>query len=312
MMKKLFQYFFLLLATASFAACSSSDDDNTASTPVILSETEVNVGYDVTWYEVGVTSRAVWSAKVENGGEWLTLKNGSGVGGSEKLTFEMKRNTTKEPRVANITVSCGTAKTNLKVTQGPTTIEEMSESDVPNFDKYYKPAEFNNMNMLRNDAKWSFYRYKQSEHFFVFWDAYFGSDPNSTDLAEGDRVDVDDLLQKAEQFYNTNVNILKMAETGQGKSYLDDYKMEIYLLDPTPEWWVATGSGYDNVIGALWVTPSTCKPVGSVIAHEIGHSFQYQVSADKLKTGEGHETNYGMDCGFRYGFGPSSTSRFRP
>ena len=304
MMKKLFQYFFLLLATASFAACSS-DDDNTASTPVTLSETEVNVGYDVTWYEVGVTSRAVWSAKVENGGEWLTLKNGSGVGGSEKLTFEMKRNTTKEPRVANITVSCGTAKTNLKVTQGPTTIEEMSESDVPNFDKYYKPAEFNNMNMLRNDAKWSFYRYKQSEHFFVFWDAYFGSDPNSTDLAEGDRVDVDDLLQKAEQFYNTNVNILKMAETGQGKSYLDDYKMEIYLLDPTPEWWVATGSGYDNVIGALWVTPSTCKPVGSVIAHEIGHSFQYQVSADKLKTGEGHETNYGMDCGFRYGFGPN-------
>ena len=302
-MKRIFRYFFLLLATATIAACSSSDDTEPVSVAPTLSETEVNVEYDVTWYSLTVTSRAVWSAKVENGGDWLTLKDAKGVGGSEKLSFEMKCNTTKQPRVANITVTSGTASTNLKVTQGPTTIEEMSESDVPNFDKYYKPAEFNNMNMLRNDAKWSFYRYKQSAHFFVFWDAYFGDDPNSSSLAEGDRVDVDDLLQKAEQFYETNITKLGMVVTGQGKSQLDKYKMEIYLLDPTPEWWVATGSGYDNVIGALWVTPSTCKPVGSVIAHEIGHSFQYQVSCDKLLTGEGNETSYGMDCGFRYGFG---------
>ena len=302
-MKRIFRYFFLLLATATIAACSSSDDTEPVSVAPTLSETEVNVEYDVTWYSLTVTSRAVWSAKVENGGDWLTLKDAKGVGGSEKLSFEMKCNTTKQPRVANITVTSGTASTNLKVTQGPSSIEEMSESDVPNFDKYYKPAEFNNMNMLRNDAKWSFYRYKQSAHFFVFWDAYFGDDPNSSSLAEGDRVDVDDLLQKAEQFYETNITKLGMVVTGQGKSQLDKYKMEIYLLDPTPEWWVATGSGYDNVIGALWVTPSTCKPVGSVIAHEIGHSFQYQVSCDKLLTGEGNETSYGMDCGFRYGFG---------
>ena len=302
-MKSIFRYFFLLLWAATFAACSSSDDTEPASVAPTLSETEVSVDYDVTFYSVGITSRAVWSASVESGSEWLTLVSGKGVGGSEKLTFEMKRNTTKLPRVANIKVTSGTASTNLKVTQGPSSIEEMSESDVPNFDKFYKPAEFNNMNMLRNDAKWSFYRYKQSAHFFVFWDAYFGDDPNSSSLAEGDRVDVDDLLQKAEQFYTTNITKLGMVVTGEGKSQLDKYKMEIYLLDPTPEWWVATGSGYDNVIGALWVTPSTCKPVGSVIAHEIGHSFQYQVSCDKLLTGQGSVTNYGMDCGFRYGFG---------
>ena len=40
----------------------------------------------------------------------------------------------------------------------------------------------------------------------------------------------------------------------------------------------------DDKIGALWVNPSTCKPVGSTIGHEIGHSFQYQVSADKSST----------------------------
>lgn len=44
------------------------------------------------------------------------------------------------------------------------------------------------------------------------------------------RVDIDDLLEKAELFYRTNVEKLKFAETGQGKSFLDRYKMEIYLL----------------------------------------------------------------------------------
>lgn len=302
MTKSILKYLFLL-ATAVLTACSSSDDAEDSVAPT-LSETEVNVEYDATWYSLTVTSRTIWNAVVENGGDWLKLKDAKGVGGtSEKLSFEMTRNTTKSPRVANIKVSCGTASTFLKVTQAPSTIEVMDKSQVKDFDKYYKPAEFANIDMLRNDAKWSWFRCKQSEHFFVFWDAYFGDDPNSTSLKEDDRVDVDDLLQKAEHFYETNITKLGMVVTGQGKSQLDKYKMEIYLLDPTPEWWVATGSGYDNVIGALWVTPSTCKPVGSVIAHEIGHSFQYQVSCDKLLTGEGNETNYGMDCGFRYGFG---------
>ena len=63
--------------------------------------------------------------------------------------------------------------------------------------------------------------------------------------------------------------------------------------------WMAYGSGYDDVIGALWVNPSTCKPVGSTIAHEIGHSFQYQVFCD-LKNG----------TGFRYGFGGNGGNTF--
>ena len=306
MKKNIFKYLFLLLATVNFAACSSSDDGESAATPPTLSETSVHVEYDVTFYSLTVSSRAVWNASVESGSDWLKLLSGKGVGGaSEKLSFEMTKNTTKSPRVAVIKVTSGTASTSLEVTQAPSSVEIMDPSQIKDYDKYYKPAEFSNIDMLRSDAKWSWFRSKQSAHFFVFWDAYFGDDPNSTSLAEGDRVDVDDLLQKAEQFYTTNITKLGMVVTGEGKSMLDTYKMEIYLLDPTPEWWVATGSGYDNKIGALWVTPSTCKPVGSVIAHEIGHSFQYQVSCDKLLTGEGQETSYGMDCGFRYGFGPN-------
>ena len=291
------------MVTALMGACSSSSDDTTGTTAPTLSETEVNVDCDATFYSLTVTSRTLWTATVESGSEWLKLVSGNGSGGAnQKLSFEMTKNTSKDARQALIAVSCGTAKTSLKVTQAGTTVEIMEVSQIKDYDKYYCPSSDNPNfekgaeNMLRSDAHWSWFRMKQSEHFFVFWDAYFGNDPNSSDLKEEDRVDVDDLLQKAEHFYETNITKLGMVVTGQGKSQLDKYKMEIYLLDPTPEWWVATGSGYDNVIGALWVTPATCKPVGSVIAHEIGHSFQYQVSADKLLTGEGHETDYGMDC----------------
>ena len=302
MTKNYFKCLFLLLATTVFTACSSSEGDGTSVVAPTLSETEVNVDCETTFYSLTVSSRTIWTATVENGSEWLKLVSGKGTGGaSEKLSFEMTKNTTKQPRQANIKVTSGGASTSLKVTQAGTTVEMMDVSQIKDYDKYYKPAEFSSIDMLRSDAKWSWFRSKQSEHFFVFWEAGFGDDPNSSELPDGMRVDIDDLLKKAEQFYKTNVSTLKMAETGQGKSYLDKYKMEIYLLYQTE--WLATGSGYDNTIGALWVNPSTCQPVGSVIAHEIGHSFQYQVSADKLLTGEGHETNYGMDCGFRYGFG---------
>ena len=295
-MKRIFSYFFLLLATANFAACSSSEDSGSASVAPTLSETEVNVACDATFYSLTVSSRTVWTATVETGGDWLKLVSGKGTGGaSEKLSFEMTKNTTKQPRQANIKVTSGSASTSLKVTQAGTTVEVMDASQVKDFDKYYKPAEFN-FDMLRSDAKWSWFRSKQSEHFFVFWEAGFGDDPNSSELPQGMRVDIDDLLKKAEQFYKTNINRLGMVVTGQGKSYLDQYKMEIYLLYQTE--WLATGSGYDDTIGALWVNPSTCQPVGSVIGHEIGHSFQYQTYCDNVKNGAAND----FKSGYRYGY----------
>ena len=214
-MKTIKKYLLLLSAIFAMAACSSSDDTTTTTAPT-LSETEVNVEADAPFYSLTVSSRTLWTATVESGSEWLTLISGKGSGGaSEKLSFEMKKNTTKEPRVATIKVSSGTASSSLKVTQAPSEIEIMDPSQIKDFEKYYKPAEFGSMDMLRNDAKWSWFRSAQSDHFFVFWDAYFGSDPNSNDLAEGDRVDVQDLLQKAEQFYKTNIDRLKMATTGE-------------------------------------------------------------------------------------------------
>lgn len=177
------------------------------------------------------------------------------------------------------------------------TVTVLSEADIPDFDKFYKPQEHRNVDFLRGDSKWSFVRSKQSEHFIVFWEKGFGEDPNAASVPEAYSVDIDDLLEKAEAFYELNVNTLKFAEVGVGKSNLDNYKMQIYLFY-TQEW-MAYGSGYDDVIGALWINPSTVHPVGSVIAHEIGHSFQYQVFCD-----------LGNGAGFRYGFGGNGGNGF--
>lgn len=159
----------------------------------------------------------------------------------------------------------------------------------------YQPSEFSTMDFTDADSKWSFTRSKESEHFIVFWAKEFGDNPKSGKVPSNLRVDIDDLLDKAERFYNTNVETLKMVETGKDSSQLDRYKIEIYLLYQTE--WLATGSGYDDKIGALWVNPSTCQPVGSTIGHEIGHSFQYQTYCDNVLRGRANDHK----SGFRYG-----------
>ncbi len=168
--------------------------------------------------------------------------------------------------------------------------------DVPDYAKFYKPNEFKNMDMLRSDSKWSLVRSKQSDHFIVLWEEGFGLDPNAQSVPSELRVDIDDLLKKAEQYFDLNVNTLKFAD--MSKSNLSKYKMQIYMLYQTE--WAAYGGGIDDVIGGLWINPATCKPVGSTIAHEIGHSFQYQVYADLMAAGE---CPHDFSRGFRYGFG---------
>jgi len=181
----------------------------------------------------------------------------------------------------------------------------LDPSDVQDYNKLYKPNEMKNMDLLSEASQWSYVRSKQSEHFIVLWESGFGSDPNASSVPEALRVDIDDLLVKAEEFYRVNVEVLKFSHYNNRSSNLDKYKMQIYLLYQTD--WLAVGSGYDDVIGALWINPSTCKPVGSTIAHEIGHSFQYQVYADLLASGE---TQNDFSRGFRYGFGGNGGNAF--
>jgi len=164
--------------------------------------------------------------------------------------------------------------------------------------KFYVPKEFKDNDYISTASTWCYERSKQSDHFILFWGAGYGKkNPGSTDIPANLRVDIADLFEKAEVFYDLNVNTLKFAETGTGKSNLDKYKMQIYLF--YQEEWMAFGAGYDDTIGALWVNPGTVQPVGAVIAHEIGHSFQYQAFCD-----------LGGKVGFRYGFGGNGGNAF--
>jgi hypothetical protein len=160
----------------------------------------------------------------------------------------------------------------------------------------YTPKEFLQMDFESAESTWSNKRSRESTHFIVYWAKGYGTnDPNSQDVPQQYRVDIDDLLAKAEEFYELNINQLKFAT--KGSTNLDKYKMMIFLHYTTE--WMAYGGGYDDVIGALWVSPNTCQPVGSTIAHEIGHSFQYQIRCDQ-----------GAGYGFRYGFGGGGGNGF--
>lgn len=297
---------FLLWCTIllSFLLFSCKDDENPIGEAIEIDEQYVNITLDAeeTTASVKFTATSAWKAsfKEEASNDWIALSKKNGVGGPMVLDLTLKVNTSGVARVATLVLSCGNSTKEISVSQGANSVQIMDEADVEDLDRYYKPQEFANMDMLRSDSKWSWFRSRQSEHFFVFWEAGFGDDPNAETVPEHMRVDIDDLLNKAERYYQTNIEKLKLAELGKGKSYLDKYKMEIYLL--YQEEWLATGSGYDNKIGALWVNPSTCQPVGSTIAHEIGHSFQYQVYCDKLCQGETDD----LKSGFRYGYAGSN------
>lgn len=174
-------------------------------------------------------------------------------------------------------------------------ISEQSETELtPQAEKaIYIPLEFRDEGFDSNNSTWSYQRSQQSENFIVFWGAQYGdNNPGDDAVPATYRVNIDDLLAKAESFYDMNVGQLKFAEEGSSK--IDTYKMMIFLS--YQDAWLAAGAGYDNTIGALWISPNTTQPAGSVIAHEIGHSFQYQVHSD-----------LGGDHGFRYGFGSNGS-----
>ncbi|MCI1450894.1 MAG: BACON domain-containing protein, partial [Prevotella sp.] len=302
-------------------SCSS---DGVAMGNITIAEDELykTIGWNDVEGNITFTANDPWTATVSDVTtraantklDWLTLMVSSGRSGEVKMPFVVTKNNNESYREAQITINCGGKSTVITIHQNADSdaVKIMDPSQIKDYDKYYLPAAsdegFENgaKGMLRSDNRWSWWRMKQSDHFFVFWEPGFGENPDSDSVPKALRVDVNDLLAKAEQFYKTNITKLGMATIGKGKSQLDRYKMEIYLFYQSD--WLAVGSGYDNVIGALWVNPSTCQPVGPVIAHEIGHSFQYQVSADELYAGEVTIGSNGMiPVGFRYGFGKNGS-----
>lgn len=141
---------------------------------------------------------------------------------------------------------------------------------------------------------WSKTRSRESENFICYWDKGYGSKaPDELSKSNFYYVDIDDLLKKAESFYALNIG--RLAFCNEAHSNVSKYKMMI-LMNHSEEW-ICYGGGYDDLIGALWLNPSTCKPVGHSVAHEVGHSFQYQCFAD-LKGHAGFRDAVGAGSAF--------------
>ena len=139
----------------------------------------------------------------------------------------------------------------------------------------------------KSSSKWCYARSRESENVVVFWEPGFGNDPST---ASGNyRVDMDKLLQGAEKAYAFNVDSLKFVN--KGSSVTDNYKLIIFLLYSTD--WVANGSGYDDQVGSMQVSSAAAKSE-PVIAHEMGHCFQYITGCD-------------TEGGYRYGFGENGS-----
>ena len=195
----------------------------------------------------------------------------------------------------------------------PETDKGLKPSDVPNYEKIYMTSEFYKAERgwtvtgtfydpLKPESLYYFGRSKQSEHFILFWDRDFG-DKTPDESASPYHLDTDSFLSWCEEIYAYYVNTLKFAHfTPEKKSYLDSYKFQIFLWHQTE--WAAYGSGPDdNITGCLWVNPEAANS-RSTVAHEIGHSFQYQTACDLVLNKEVTDIN---TAAFRYDQGKGST-----
>jgi hypothetical protein len=85
-----------------------------------------------------------------------------------------------------------------------------------------------NLNLNNSSSQYCWERSRESENFICFWEAGLGSDPIN---AGSKKVDVDDLLAKAEIYYDVYKNRMKFIVPGESKA--DKYKMIIFLWTTT-------------------------------------------------------------------------------
>lgn len=159
---------------------------------------------------------------------------------------------------------------------------------------------FRTADLYDEKSNFCWQRSKQSENLIVFWEPGFGDDPSKCTKRVGNvsmKVDVDNLLEKMEAYYARYRDELKFVIPGYSRT--DTHKMIIFLF--YTDVWIAYGGGVDNYIGTFWIGPSACNPVGQTVAHELGHSFQYQVAAD-VKT-DPDLLYHSRGCGFGHNIG---------
>ena len=149
-----------------------------------------------------------------------------------------------------------------------------------------------------NKYTWSKSRSVESDNVIIFWDKNYGNKkPNELATSDWNYVDIPDLLNKCEAFYDLEIN--KLGFVDPVKSNHSKYKMMVLMNYSKPGDWACYGGGYDFVISALWLNSATCKPVGHSVAHEVGHSFHYMCYAEH----SGHQDSNTDNTGFHLACG---------
>ena len=139
--------------------------------------------------------------------------------------------------------------------------------------------------MTDTSERWCKTRSYQTDNVCCFWEAGFGTDP--TKLVDPSNTsstfNLLPVLQICEKIIAHHVDSLQA--TWQDGANLKKYKI-LFMLDYTTNW-VATGAGYDNTIGAMWVNPAAVGINSQAIypyytlSHEMFHAISYQCGADK-------------------------------
>lgn len=153
-----------------------------------------------------------------------------------------------------------------------------SPISLPEGKEIYIPKDLRSMDLQDPKSKWSYHRMACTDNFAIFWEKGFGNDLSNPPRLEGQpmKVDLENLKEKLESFYNYFYHTLQFAKPG---SKCDKYRMMVminYSLEGT-----AYGGDYDGEIGALWIAPNRVQDEKlNCIAHELGHSFQSQITCD--------------------------------
>lgn len=134
-----------------------------------------------------------------------------------------------------------------------------------------------------NESEYNYKRMVQSGDVAIFWNKEYGDDPMANpDLAR--RFDVKKALVECDRFIDYYINVLKMVH--KGKSISDQYKVIVIVFTGKDN--TAYGGGEENKVGVLWTNSTRINkaPYG-VLAHELGHTFQYLASVDNGKGPQG-------------------------
>jgi len=150
-----------------------------------------------------------------------------------------------------------------------------------------------------NQYTWSKSRSRETDNVIIFWDKYYGN-TSPSDAPSAYRVDIDDLSRRCEEFYALETS--KLGFVDPENSNVAKYKIIVCLNHSTD--WICYGGGYDYQVPALWLSPSTCKPVGYAVAHEVGHSFHYMCYSEDSE----HGTLSNIQTGFHGAVGMGSVS----